>query len=69
MKIKGITHPSDKRAASIYSNGLRVAIVVFVAGNIPPDQCGVLRNGFSSLKSAREYCAANGLAWFKTAQG
>lgn len=69
MKYRAHIHPSDKRSASLMCNGLRVALLVFVAGDIPPNQYHQITNGFCSLKSAREYCAANGLAWFKTAQG
>jgi hypothetical protein len=69
MRIKGFVSSSDKRVAQISANGLRVALVVFVAGDIPPAQYHQLINGFKSLKSAREYCADNGFAWFKTAQG
>jgi hypothetical protein len=61
---------NDQRTAFIYNNGLRVALVVFV-GNCPiaANLRAQLLNGFKSLTQAKAFCADNGLAWFKTAQG
>jgi hypothetical protein len=61
---------SDQRTAFIYNKGLRVALVVFVVDSpIAANLRAQLLNGFKSLKQAKAFCADNGLAWFKTAQG
>jgi hypothetical protein len=61
---------SDQRTAFIYNKGLRVALVVFVVNSpIPANLRAQLLNGFKSLKQVKAFCADNGLAWFKLAQG
>jgi hypothetical protein len=61
---------SDPRSANIYNKGLRVASVVFVVNwPIAASLRAQLLNGFKSLKQAKAFCADNGLAWFKLAQG
>ena len=61
---------SDQRAAFIYNKGLRVALVVFVVDSpIASNLRAQLLNGFKSLKQVKAFCADNGLAWFKLAQG
>ena len=60
---------SDDRLAMGYVRGLRVCLVVFVAGRIPANQYHQLVHGFPTIAKAKAYCAANGLAWFKAAQG
>lgn len=61
---------SDQRTAFIYNKGLRVGLVVFVVNSpIPANLRAQLLNGFKSLKQANTFCADNGLAWFKLAQG
>jgi hypothetical protein len=69
MKITFSPCPSDNRSAMGYVRGLRTCIVVFVAGRIPANQYHQLIHGFPTLGKAKSYCAENGLAWFKTAQG
>jgi hypothetical protein len=61
---------SDQRAAFIHNKGLRVALVVFVVDSpIASNLRAQLLNGFKSLKQVKAFCADNGLAWFKLAQG
>ena len=61
---------SDQRTAFIYNKGLRVALAVFVMDSpIASNLRAQLLNGFKSLRQVKAFCADNGLAWFKTAQG